>query len=349
MSEALVNAIKATNGTGNAIELTSASNTCTANITNYPHRNALINGGMQVAQYASTNSAINTYGPLDRWRTFGGPMGFTISQVTDATSYPNTHYALKAHRTAGNTQEYDLGVCQGIETINSRCFAGKQVTLSFRAKVGANFSGPSSFLKAAIFTGTGTNDNPVGMTGQASTIIDKTVSTTATKYSITHTIPSSTTQITCAVYYQCRGTAGAQDWFEVTDLQLELGPAATDFEFKSYSDELERCKRYCQVLKAGGAYTRFSLGYSPGSTDVRWFNDLRPEMRATPSFAHSGNFSCQPGSSFDMADVSLESSSSSPQMAILHTSGNSGMTAGEAVSLHANADATAKITFSAEL
>ena len=39
------NAIAATNGTGNAIELTPASNTCTANITNIQGRkNRIING-----------------------------------------------------------------------------------------------------------------------------------------------------------------------------------------------------------------------------------------------------------------------------------------------------------------
>ncbi len=137
--------------------------------------------------------------------------------------------------------------------------------------------------------------------------------------------------------------------FEITGVQLEVGEAATEFEHRSYGEELECCKRYCQVLSAGGAYTRFSLGYAPGSTDVRWLNDLRPEMRATPTFAHSGSFACQPGSSFAIGDVSLESSASSPQMAILNTSGNSGHSAGEAVSLHANNDANAKITFDSEI
>ena len=210
-------------------------------------RNALINGGMQVAQYPSPNSAINTYGPLDRWRTMGGPMGYTITQVTDGTNYPNTHTALKAHRTAGNTQEYDLGVAQGIETLNSRSFAGKECTFSFRARVGANFSGPSSVLKVGIWHGTGTDDNPLSLTGQGGTTIDKTVSTTAAKYSITYTIPASVTQITCLVYYQCRGTAGANDWFEITDCQFELGPVATDFEIRDYGYELARCQRYYET------------------------------------------------------------------------------------------------------
>mgnify|MGYP003136432706 CR=1 FL=1 len=247
-----------------------------------PGKNALINGGMQIAQYPANNTAINTYGPLDRWRTMGGPMGFTISQVTDATNYPNTHYALKAHRTAGNTQEYDLGAVQGIETINSRYFAGKQCTFSVRARVGANFSGPSSVLKVAIFTGTGTDENPVNMTSQASTVIDKTVSTTATKYSITHTIPAATTQISCAVYYQCRGTAGAEDWFEITDCQFEVGSSASDFEYRDYQSELARCQRYYQsrIVEANTNY----YPHQAGSASFYIKTEALPvTMRAIPT------------------------------------------------------------------
>jgi len=137
--------------------------------------------------------------------------------------------------------------------------------------------------------------------------------------------------------------------FQLSGVQIEAGTVATDLEHKSFAQELELCKRYCQVLAAGGVYTRFALGYAPNSTSTRWFNHLRPEMRSTPSFSHSGSFSCQPGSSFSISEVSLETNSSSPQMAILLTDGQTSLSAGQAVSLQANNDATAKITFSAEL
>ncbi len=288
MSQINVDAIRASNGTGDAISLTASSNTCTANITNYPHRNALINGGMQVSQYASTNSAINTYGPLDRWRTIGGPMGFTISQVTDGTNYPNTHTALKAHRTEGNTQEYDLGVLQGIETLNSRPFAGKQCTFSFRARVGANFSGPSSVLKAFVWTGTGTDDQPASMTNHNSSLMtDITVSTTATKYSVTYTIPSSVTQISCGVYYQCRGTAGANDWFEITDCQFEAGPVATDFEIRDYGAELAKCQRYFHRIEAGNGHVVGIGGAALDASNMAYDVIFPVSMRAIPTYEGS--------------------------------------------------------------
>ena len=57
MSQLNVDAIRSANGTGDAISLAAASNTCTANITNFPHRNLLINGAMQIAQRGSALAA----------------------------------------------------------------------------------------------------------------------------------------------------------------------------------------------------------------------------------------------------------------------------------------------------
>ena len=60
MSQLNVDAIRASNGTGDAISLTASDKTCTANITNFPHRNLLYNGAMQVAQRASTATVGDT-------------------------------------------------------------------------------------------------------------------------------------------------------------------------------------------------------------------------------------------------------------------------------------------------
>ena len=341
MSQVNVDAIRASNGTGDAISLTASSNTCTANITNYPHRNALINGGMQVAQYASTNSAMNTYGPLDRWRTMGGPMGFTITQVTDATNYPNTNYALKAHRTADNTQEYDLGVAQGIETPNSRGYAGKECTFSFRARVGANFSGPSSVLKVGIWHGTGNNENPLNMTGQGGTTIDKTVSTTATKYSITYTIPASVTQITCLVYYQCRGTAGANDWFEITDCQFELGPVATDFEVRDYGDEIARCQRYYfrQNLANNQFFGQgFAANDSFGDVMVHFPISMRTKPTALEQTGTAGDYKLARRTSSTTCSAVPTFSNSTETFGTLTWTTGSGMSGGEAVFLQSTGD-----------
>ena len=64
----------------------------------------------------------------------------------------------------------------------------------------------------------------------------------------------------------------AATW-RMTGLQLEVGSVATDFEHRSFEDELNRCLRYCYV--AGGAgpatdnYERFGAGWGYDSTRTR--------------------------------------------------------------------------------
>ena len=69
--------------------------------------------------------------------------------------------------------------------------------------------------------------------------------------------------------------------FEITGVQLEVGSVATDFEHRSYADELRRCQRYYQVVAEGQnsiigiCYTISSYFYS--------IIDLLVPMRTTPT------------------------------------------------------------------
>ena len=65
MSELKVNSIKGTGASTAAISIDSTSGGCTANITNRPNRNLIINGAMQVAQRGTSNTT-NGYGTVDR-------------------------------------------------------------------------------------------------------------------------------------------------------------------------------------------------------------------------------------------------------------------------------------------
>ena len=45
--------------------------------------------------------------------------------------------------------------------------------------------------------------------------------------------------------------------FEITGVQLEVNSVATDFEHRSYGDELQRCYRYCQKIDTGNNTYRY--------------------------------------------------------------------------------------------
>ena len=53
------------------------------------------------------------------------------------------------------------------------------------------------------------------------------------------------------------GTAGANDYYEITGIQLEIGSVATPFEHRTFQEEELRCQRYFWKLPVtiyGGAY-----------------------------------------------------------------------------------------------
>ena len=262
MSELKVNSIKGVGASTAAITVNNSDGTCTANITNnLSNRNLLINGDFSVNQRGGTNTTINTYA-LDRWRSYGGPLGFTISQQNNISngSLSSSKYAIRFQRTASNSQTNNTGIAQGVETLNCQGIAGTQVTLSFLARKGADMSDDLSYT---IFFGQGTDESPVGMTSMTNSSSTSALTTSFVKYTKTVTVPANTSQITVGFTYDPTGTAGANDWFEIAECQLERGSVATDFEHpRSFGDELARCQRYfCKMKAYAGASNGWIIQY----------------------------------------------------------------------------------------
>mgnify|MGYP001161459046 FL=1 len=241
------------------------------------NRNFLINSSYQIAQRGTSSSTINDY-VVDRWRTFGGPSGFTISRIDDAT-YATSGKALRMHRTNGNSQTNNHGFGQGIETLNSLRLAGQSVILSFKAKRGADFSGSGNTINCSINAGEGTDENPFGMTNTNSSSQSFTLLETDTSHTLTFDVPSDKTQVTVLFNYTPTGTAGVNDWFEIADCQLEMGTEATPFEYVSVGDELARCYRYCYVISDGA----IGMGAQKASDQIIGHIQFPATMRATPT------------------------------------------------------------------
>ena len=72
--------------------------------------------------------------------------------------------------------------------------------------------------------------------------------------------------------------------WQITGLQLELGSVATDFEHRSYGEELALCQRYYQRSKN-------FVGSGGSSTTVEGYHWFSIEMRATPALSQSAPFS----------------------------------------------------------
>ena len=75
---------------------------------------------------------------------------------------------------------------------------------------------------------------------------------------------------------------------EFTGVQLEVGSVATDFEHKSYEDELRRCQRYFYpYLRGTYAYENISLGYNYNGSAGMTLLMPPVEMRASPTLETS--------------------------------------------------------------
>ena len=136
--------------------------------------------------------------------------------------------------------------------------------------------------------------------------------------------------------------------FEFTGVQLEVGSYATDFEHRSYGDELIKCQRYYWKWITEHAYGVLGQGWAAGTTRVDTLVPYPVTMRTAPSFTTGGNFSFSPGTGSGTGFTpTLERSTSST--AYLRSSSVSGLTAGVSGEYRADNDTSAYVAFSAEL
>ena len=84
-------------------------------------------------------------------------------------------------------------------------------------------------------------------------------------------------------------TAGAT--FDVTGLQLEAGKNATEFEHRSYGEELALCQRYFQVIGGGKPSAAIFGGDASSTSNVYTHIPLSGgSMRSSPTVTEEGSF-----------------------------------------------------------
>lgn len=235
------------NNAGQSLVLNSAGTAYIADASAKGFRNKIINGDFQIWQGGTsftnpTNSA--TAYCADQWLFYrsGFVTGITATQQQTQTASKG----VRIQRTAGDTSTLAIYFSHVFETLDVVKLAGKTVTLQCKVKKGGNYSESSSLIGATAYYGTGTDGNLAnGFIGTS--VIGSTtpiITTSLQQITFTFTIPSNATQFTFSFSYWPTGTAGANDWFEITDVQLEEGSVATPFERRPYWLELSLCQRY---------------------------------------------------------------------------------------------------------
>jgi hypothetical protein len=273
----------------------------------------------------------------------------------DTTNLPFIQYSQRVQRDSGNTNTGIIYNLQNFESINSIPFAGRTVTFSFYARAGANYSSASSALSYGVSTGTGTDQNLLnGYTGQASPISSTaTLTTTWQRFTATATLSASATQIGIGFNYTPVGTAGANDWFEFTGVQLEVGSVATPF--KTYAGtiqgELAACQRYYFKHPASGnTNSPISMGSYYTSSNVGTIVPFPVVMRVAPTLAVTSGtdyYLAVRNGGLDGVNSFTQDGANTLAATIYNNSEASG-TAGQATLIISN-NASSSIAWSAEL
>jgi hypothetical protein len=252
--------------------------------------NPIVNASFQVWQRGTSFTTAAAY-TADRWYYAAGTTGRTISRQTtsDTTNLPFIQYCARVQRDSGNTATNIISLSQPMETINSIPFAGKTVTLSFYARAGANFSATSSILVGQLYSGTGTDQNQQGSgyTGQVAvgSGASHTLTSTWQRFTVSGTVATNATELQPVFYYTPVGTAGANDYFEITGVQLEVGSVATAFKTQgvTLAGELAACQRYYYRVTGQSAGQSVTNGNNESTTVATAFLPFPVTMRTAPT------------------------------------------------------------------
>ena len=241
-------------------------------------RNILINGGFTVSQRGDYTTAASTSGnsySLDRWNT--DISGVTATIQNNTVDLPNGIEVKTAKLAATSSATGYLQLRQKIEV--ESWMQGREVTLS--AWVKSNSSYPRLRIEGAAVGSNEDGTQTHSGSGEWEFL------------TFTTTLADGFGFFNAGVVLWNGSTVSISsgDYFELANVQLELGKVATPFEHRSYGEELALCQRYYEQLEYGsGAFIDNGWsGSTSGATAVlRWQTPKRTNPTITlPSPSNS--------------------------------------------------------------
>ena len=344
MSTLRVNGIRHSAGTSDAITIAS-DNSCTANITNnLSNRNLIINGAMQVAQRGTSGFTSDGY-TLDRFKLEKITSGaLSVSQSTETPDgFANSLHAdcttAMASPAAGNLTKILTKIeGQDLQNVAKGTSAAKKMILSFYVKTNLTGTYTVSFYdndNSRTFTGTYVVSNANWNRYTISVPADTTGAfgnDNGSSLEIYWQLASGTTYTSgsagsWATYANANWAAGQtanffsstdNNWY-LTGVKLEVDQTgsgvATDFEHRSYAQELALCQRYFHTQHVFTANDPYFLGYYGGGAGyMRYF--LPVTMRTYPNITFNTHSQVQAYDN-NWADRSISASTSDKNRVIL--------------------------------
>jgi len=324
-------------------------------------KNFIINGDCSIAQRGTSFTSPSSAYTLDRWcstPTAGGTT-WTVSQV--ASFLTGSKNAIRTQRASGQTGTPAFVLGMAFETNDVIKLQGQVVTWSFYAKAGADFSAGGLAIGVQFNTGTGTDQGPfVGHTGEITQInttatLSKTI---ANRYTYTFTVPTNATSARWNIYFQPTSTAATNDYYDVTNMQLEIGSVATPFSRAggTIQGELAACQRYYWRANAFAETSYPILGFGAGNsaTQARTLVPFPVQMRIKPvtiDYSTVGGFYVfrMDDTQYQATGVSIDTNLTTAYQGWLSWAVASGLTANTPYYVRGNNNSSYYLGFSAEL
>lgn len=321
-------------------------------------RNRIINGNFDIWQRSTSQTIGNTantqYFTADRWFNFFDGSGGTrtVSRQTFAlgqTDVPNNpKYFYRLDQTvAGTGATYNL-ITQRIESVLT--LAGQQATVSFWAKASTSIA-----ITVNLSQGFGTGGTP-SANNSFYTSTSCNLTTSWQKFSFTTTITSisgktlgTNNDDNLTVQFLC--PLNSTFTLDIAQVQLEDGPVATEFEPRSYGQELLLCQRYYYKATTP-ATARYGAGHNALTTTGVHSLVLPVTMRAAPTSVETTgtatDYDIQNANTATTCSSVPAFTAASTNLVTLSSNVASGLTVGQGSSLRSTS-ASSFLAVSAEL
>jgi len=365
---------------------TSVETQITQQAPQYTNRNLLYNGAMQVHQRGTSTTGITdiSYNTADRWELALITMGtWTNTVENDAPTGSGFRKSWKVLCTTADSTPAagDLIFArqklegQDVQRIAKGTSAAQQLTASFWVKsnvtgtyvaelrdvdnnrsVSAQYtiSASGTWEKKEITfpsdtTGAFDNDNAESLhidfwLGAGS---NRTSGTLATSW-------ATITEANRAVG-QTNLAAATNNYWQITGVQLEVGPNATEFEFKSFGQELRECQRYYYLHATGAEGASHTIGSCAAytSSEIQAFVSLPVTMRTKPTLIITTGTDfyrfLRNGAVDGFNSLTIDVAASGNTAVQVFNNSEISSTAGNAGNIGINNQTSARVAFSAEL
>jgi len=358
-------------GTLNVDTITN-SNGLSGNAIGPGFKNRLINGTFAVAQrgtsFTSTGGGNNDDAyTLDRWYILSdGNDAIDVTQET-STVPTNGQFAIALDVETANKK---FGIAQIIENNNCNGAIGSTVTVSFQAKVSSTtkldnvkcaivaWSGTADSVTSDIISAwgaEGTNPTLIANATYENTPANLNVTTNYATYSVSGAVDTASTKNIIVFIWSDVTDTTAGDFLYITNVQLEVGPSATSFDYRPYGTELALCQRYYYKVFPGDTNKFLGTGFNVSTTIANVQIQFAVPMRVAPSAIEqngtANNYMIAHTASVTALSAVPTFSSATTTSALTSATVSSGLTAGQGCQLRTDSTngATAYLAWSAEL